>query len=267
MAESTSRLLQWYYNHYQSKEILFTKEVISALRINMRQTAIKGSHDHYFCIINSTSLKGATIVVGSATPALAMLKKERGTLGLRYSFIQASGKELSFFVTAKVGKIGAYGDTESLSLVPLTFVQQPPDDLIEIIGRCADTQVQSESRKEERIPFTQDVRRKMSLLKEENAIYLQNATRRCMLRDIAFSGARLVLLDTSIVPQVGEAAALRFVFDDLELPVDVPGVVTAVLPVEGTPDLMVLTVHYIDSNVPLAYKLHVNNGLPRKERR
>jgi hypothetical protein len=233
----------------------------------MRQTAVKGSHDQYFCIINSTSLKGATIVVGSSTPALAMLKKERGTVGLRYSFIQASGKELNFFVTAKVGKIGTYENTESLSLVPLTFVQQPPDDLIEIIGRCADTQFHSQARKDERIPFNPETRRKMSLLKEENVIYLQNATRRCILRDIAFSGARLVLLDTTVVPVVGEAAALRFIFDDLELPVDVPGVVTEVLPVKGTPDLMVITVQYVVSNVPLSYKLHVNNGLPRKDHR
>ena len=61
----TSQQISRYYEIYRDTEITFTKEFISALNLDPRQVYIKCAGSQWPCIINSTSLQSARIIIGT----------------------------------------------------------------------------------------------------------------------------------------------------------------------------------------------------------
>ena len=65
MGVTTSQQLTRYYELYRDTEITFTKEVIRTLHLDPRQIYIKCSGSQWPCIINSTSLMAARVIIGT----------------------------------------------------------------------------------------------------------------------------------------------------------------------------------------------------------
>jgi hypothetical protein len=149
-------------------------------------------------------------------------------------------------------------DTEDLVVVTLNFINRPPDDLISIMGSLLEANANAVRRKEERIAISAISKRKLGLQKEETIVYIQNVPRHCVLRDISFSGAKLILigLKSFILKQI---IMIRFEFNDPREIIYVRGVVVAVDEIEGHKDLVVARVLYDKKSVSMAYKIRINN--------
>jgi hypothetical protein len=165
-------------------------------------------------------------------------------------------------VSAKVADIAPYNESDDLTVISLNFTQRPPDDLIEILGQYTDAENNAGKKKDERIPVTPDMIRKLGLTNDEVTIILQGETCRCMLRDLAFAGARVLLLGVNGQLKT-KNVLIRLEFDDLEKPVNLPGMINDITHINGDNNMAMAILQYQESMVPMAYKIRINNYLSR----
>lgn len=260
MGTATSQQITNYYDNYRDTEITFTKEVIRTLNLDPRQIYVKCNGSQWPCIINSTSFMAARIIIGNKSGAYQHLREFGVSAQIRFCFNQPEGDKLCFFVSARVQSLTPYQTSEDFSVVTLTFPQRPPDDLIETIGRVLEANANAVRRREERIIISENSKRRLSLSKEETVVFIQNVPRNCIIRDVSFSGAKVVLVGLAQFVR-DKVAVLRFSFDDTQEIVDVKGLIVGADQVEGRKDLVAISIRFDEQTVPMAYKMHINNYL------
>ncbi len=256
----TSQQLTRYYELYRDTEVIFSKEVIKTLHMDPRQVYVKCTDSQWPCIINSTSFLGAKIIIGSKGGAYARLSKEKGTVNLRFCFSQGEKQPISFFVSARVQEIVPYMESSDLAIVNLAYIQRPPDDLIELIGRLLEANTNALRRRDERIAITEDSLRKLSLAKADAIVFIDNVPRHCIVRDISFSGAKILLLGVAQFLN-DKNAVLRLEFYDPHEMISLPASIVKTDIVQGRKDIIIVCIQYDAANIPITYKLHINNYL------
>ena len=260
MAIATNQQITNYYDSYSDKEVIFSREILHTLRVAPRQIYIKCGGNQWPCIINSTSLLAAKIILDKTGSAFtAITQKNTPPVSLRFCFFIDKGSEtMSFFITGKVTNTAQYADSKDLAVVTLTYTQRPPDDFIVKIGALIEADINFIQRKEERIVMTSEARYRLGIEKEDTIIYVQNVPRKCILRDLSFSGAKVVLLG---VPKFvsGKETVLRIIFDDPPETLDIRGSIIHADFAEGRQDIVTASIKFDESAVPSAYKLHIND--------
>lgn len=260
MGVTTSQQLTRYYDLYRDKEITFTKDIIRTLNLDPRQIYIKCNGGQWPCIINSTSFQLARIIIGTRSGAFAEISKKdsQNVVQLRFCFYEVENQLLSFFVSAKVTGISTYMNSKDLVVVTLSFTQRPPDDLIELVGKLIEANTNAMRRREERIVINEDSMRKLALVKEETFVTVDNVPRRCILRDLSFSGAKIVLLGVSKY-LTEKPTILSLDFEDVDEKINIPGMIVSADLVEGRKDIVAVSIKFQEDKVPLTYKLHINS--------
>ena len=167
---------------------------------------------------------------------------------------------MSFFVAGHVTNIVPYMNSNELAVITISFTQRPPDDLIEVVGRLLEANSNAIRRREERIVINEDSKRKLNLNKEEAIIVVQNVPRHCIVRDLSFSGAKVILLGLSQFLK-NKPAALRLEFSEPSETIQLNGVIVAAELIQGRKDIVACSMSFSEKMVPLSYKLHVNNFL------
>jgi hypothetical protein len=150
-----------------------------------------------------------------------------------------------------------YKSSEDVSLLSIQFTQRPPDDLIEIIGRTLDANVGFSKRKNDRIILTAESQRKLKLFSKETAAFIQAVPRRCILRELSFSNAKLVMMGIAKF-LVDKETALRIDFDDPRESVLVKGKFTGSEDVEGKKEMIALSMEFDEAQIPMNYKIRIN---------
>lgn len=257
----TSQQLQNYYDIYRDKEVIYTKEVLRTLAVDPRQIYVKCNGAQWPCIINSTSFQLARIIVGTKGGAYAaMAKKEPPPVSLRFFFIQQHDQPISFFVTGRITDISPYMNSTELAVITITYTQRPPDDLIEKVGSMLEANSNAIRRKDERITITDDAKRRMNMTKDETIIFIQGVPRRCILRDISFSGAKVILLGIEKFIH-GKETVLRIHFDEPDEIIQLAGHVVKTDPVEGRPEIIYACLQFDEATVPTSYRIRINTYL------
>lgn len=261
MAMITAQQLNTYYDTYRNTEVAFTKDILKTLSLDPRQIYIKCSGGQWPCIINSSSLSSAKIIVGTKGGAYEeMAKPEPPVMNLRFYFYQGDKQTLSFFISCKVKQVQPYMNSNDLAIITLAFNQRPPDDFIIMLSHLIDANINSVKRKDERILINADSCRKLGIPKEEGTIVIDNVPRRCILRDISFGGAKVVVLGVAKF-LVNKPTQLSLEFDDPHEIITLKGVVTDAVPVEGRKEIVATSIKYDENAVSLSYKIHINNYL------
>ena len=182
-------------------------------------------------------------------------------VSLRFCFFIDKGTEtMSFYIAGKVTNTAQYADSKDLAVVTLTYTQRPPDDFIVKIGALIEANINFTKRGKERIVITNETRHRLGIEKEDTIVYVQNVPRKCILRDLSFSGAKVVLFG---VPKFvsGKKAVLRIVFDDPAETLDIRGSIANADFAEGRQDIVTASIKFDEEAVPAAYKLHINDYL------
>ena len=261
MGIATSQQIQKYYDQYRDTEITFTKDIIRAIGLDPRQIYIKCNQGQWPCIVNSTSFQQAKIIVGAKGGAFqALSNKDTTGINLRFCFLESENNLMSFFVAGHVTNIVPYMNSTDLAIITITFTQRPPDDLIEVVGRLLEANSNAIRRREERIIINEDSKRKLGLTKEEAIIIVQNVPRHCIVRDLSFSGAKIILLGLSQF-LTNKPAQLRLQFEDPSEIITLSGVIVAAELIEGRKDIVACSMSFSEKLTPLSYKLHVNSFL------
>ncbi|NBB90168.1 MAG: pilus assembly protein PilZ [Spirochaetes bacterium] len=262
MAISTSQQITRYYQQYSSVDVTFTKDVIKATLLNPKQVYLKCTGYQWPIVVYSASMTGAKIVANMQTSLSEAIKKSNSVVSLRMSFLQRDKADpISFFVGAKISGYTPYGEEKpELYFLTLTYTQRPPDDLIEILGRLIEANAASAKRKEERIPVTADSARAMGVNHKDALVYIDGVPRRCILRDVSFGGAKVVILGLAKF-LVNKQANLRLTMTETNEEIDVPATVVRFEAVEGRSDIAALALQFDIETIPMKYKLMVSGFL------
>jgi len=257
----TSQKISEFYERFKTINVTFSKEIIQVTGLITNQVYLKCVGDFWPCVIFSSSFQGAKIVANIKSGILQKLERANNMVSLRFCFkIADKANPVTFFINTKSAGYTPYGGSQDVALFSLQFTQRPPDDLIEIIGRILDANVNSAKRREERILMTPESYRKLSIQSKECAVFIQGVPRHCILRDISFTGAKLIMMGIAKF-LVDKEAALRMDFDDPRESFLLKGKFIRSEPVEGRKDLVALGILFEDSLIPMGYKIRINNYL------
>jgi hypothetical protein len=261
MSTLTQQRITSYYDRYRSVAVTFSREIIQVSGLIPQQVLIKCEGGGWPCVIYSSSFEGAKVVANAKSGITEKLQWANNAVSLRLSFkIPESGQPMTFFVAAKVVGYSPYGGSEDTALFNLQFTHRPPDDLIENMGRILDANINSKKRKEERVLLTPDSIRKLRIISKDTAVFIEEGPRRCILRDISFSGAKIIMMGVAKF-LVNRDTALRLDFDDPRESFLVRGKFIRDENVEGRKDLIALSLAFDESAVPMGYKVRLNDFL------
>jgi len=262
MSVITSQQIQKYYDVFKSIDITLNKEVNRSLGFLGDQIFIKLLGSQWPCVLYSTSFESARIILSIKPDQMEKLRKGSNLGSLRYVFrLPDKTEPLAFFVNVRVKGFNKYtSESPDLYFMNLEFSQRPPDDLIEIVGRFLELNVNSKKRREERIIVNDVILKKMGFNPKNTIVFIDRVPRKCLLRDLSFGGAKI------LVPGVakflsGKAILLRLGQNDSGATLDIPGKFVRVESVDGRPDISVAAIMYSENHIPLPYKTIINDYL------
>jgi hypothetical protein len=257
----TSQKITTYYERFRTIDVTFTKEIIQVTGLIAQQVYLKCVSDFWPCVVYSSSFQGAKIIANIKSGLIAKMQQANNTVSLRLCFKSLeTGSPVTFFVSARSSGYSPYGGSQDVAMFTLQFSQRPPDDLIEIMGRVLDANVNSAKRKEDRVLLTVESQRKMKLLSKESAVFIQGVPRRCILRDLSFSGAKLIMMGVAKF-LLDRESALRIDFDDPRESFLLKGKFIRSEIVEGRKDLVALAIQFDEAQIAMGYKIRLNDYL------
>jgi len=260
MAITTSKQLSRYYELFKQVDISFTKNLIVILGLVPRQIYLKCRGDNFPCIIYSSSMIGAKVIANLNESYFEIFKKANNMASLRFAFKRPDKpKPISFFIPAKITGFNPYNkENPDTYFASLTYTQKPADDLIEIFGEMLEANVNAKRRKEERIIITPDVIREMALDVKDSQVLMDSVPRKCILRDISFSGAKILLVGVA-ESMINKPAIIRLSFRNQQDVLAIAGKTLRFEAVEGRKDIAAIAMQFEESKVPLGFKMIINN--------
>ncbi len=267
MAIATSQQISQYYEMYKDTEVTFTRDIIRTLSMDPRQIYIKCSGGQWPCIINSTSFVAAKIIVGTKGGAFQQLAQtEAASCSLRFCFFLGDNQILSFFISGHVSSIRLMDGQSDLALVTIEFSQRPPDDLIEMIGHLLDANSNFIKRKDTRIIINAETKRVLTLQKAETIIKVDGVPRNCIMRDISFGGAKVILMGMAQFLQ-NKPIELLVSFEDPKETFSLKGTIVRIEEIQGRRDIIAVNIKYDEASIPLSYKMHINDFISESRKR
>ncbi|MCL2179623.1 MAG: PilZ domain-containing protein [Treponema sp.] len=261
MGVLTSQKISTYYERFKEISVTFTKDIIQVTGLLTQQVHLKCGNDFWPCVVYSASFESAKVVANVKTGILAKLQSTNNFVNLRFCF-KPTGENntVTFFVAARVMASAPYGNSQDVNMFTLQFSNRPPDDFIEIMGRVLDANVNSAKRKDVRIPMTPDNMRKLNILSAESAIYIQGIPRRCILRDISFSGSKIIMMGIAKF-LMDKEASLRIDFNDPREVYTIKGIIIRAEGVEGKKEMVALGLNFDEAQLPMSFKIRLNDML------
>ncbi|MDR2501410.1 MAG: PilZ domain-containing protein [Treponema sp.] len=261
MSVITNQKINSYYDRFKDIDVTYTKEILQVTGMITKQVHLKCTGDFWPCAVYSSSFTGAKVVVNHDAGLMDTLRQANNIVSLRFCFKgPGASSPMAFFVSARSIGFNLYNDAKDMFLCTLQFTQRPPDALIEIMGRILEANMNSLKRRYERIPITNETQRKLKLFSKESAIYIQGGPRRCILRDLSFSGVKLIMMGNA-GSLVDQESVVRVDFDDPRQSCLLHGKIIRAENVEGRQELAALGFEFNESLVPMLYKLRINDYL------
>jgi hypothetical protein len=211
------------------------------------------------CLIYSSSFEGAKIVVNTKSGLIQKLQEARQAAALKFCFnVPESDNTIIVMVNARSKGSAPYGGSKDMILVYLQYLQRPPDDLIVTMGRILDANANAVQRRGELIAISPDTQRKLHILSPNVEILIQGVPRQCILRDISFSGAKVVIMGLAKFLEEREVA-LTIDFEDPASSFSLKGRFVRSEIVEGRRELLAMVIAFDEALIPIGYKIRINN--------
>ena len=257
----TSQRISILFDRFKDIDVTFTKEIIQVTGLLTQQIHLKCGNDFWPCVVYSASFEGAKVVANIKTGLLGKLQATNNFVNLRFCF-KPTGESntVTFFIAGRVMASVPYGSSQDVNMFTIQFSNRPPDDFIEIIGRVLDANVNSSKRKDVRIPLTQDNLRKLNLMSTESAVFIQGVPRRCILRDISFSGSKIIMMGVAKF-LIDKDASVRVDFNDPREAFLMKGKFVRAESVEGKKEMVALGLAFDEATVPMGFKIRLNDML------
>jgi hypothetical protein len=264
MALLTAQRITSLFNSFKTIDVAFNSSVSRALGLNPKEIYLKCLGQQFRCVIYSSSMTGAKVVMSVSKENLTLFRKANNAVSLRYCFTdEEKAVPVTFFVPAKIMGFTPYGNNPELNFITLSFTSQPPDTLVAALGMLIEANVNAKRRAEERILMNQENIRKLGIKPKSSVLSITGIPRACILRDISFSGAMVIISGIGKF-LIDKEASLRLEFDDLKTFITIKGKVQRFEEVQGRKELSALGILFNHEELPIEYKMKVNDFLSRK---
>ncbi len=266
MSIATSQQLTKYYDTFRTIAVTYTKEVVKSTGLQPQNVFLKCLGEQWPCVVYSSSFESAKILAPTRSTLMERIQKANNLVSVRLSFkLSDAADPMLFFISGKVNGFSPYAQSNgTLQFISIQFTQRPPDDFVEIMGRMLEANVASTRRSDDRILLTPDAIRKIGLARKESTIMIDGVPRRCIMRDLSFTGAKLIIMGLAKF-LVGKPCKLHIDLEDPRETIVVPGSVVRYEDVEGRKDLTAIAIKYDDATIPMSYKMHLNDFLSQKK--
>lgn len=257
----TSQKISVYYERFKDIHVTFTKEIIQVTGLLTQQVHLKCGNDFWPCVVYTSSFENAKIVANVKTGLLGKLQATNNFVNLRYCF-KPPGEvnPVIFFVAGRITSSVPYGNSQDVNLLTLQYTNRPPDDFIEIMGRVLDANVNSAKRKDARIILNHDNMRRLNIMSAETIVYIEKVPRRCILRDLSFSGSKIIMMGISKF-LLEKDVALRIEFNDPRESFIIKGKFIRAEQVEGKAELAAFGINFDIPTIPMSFKMRLNDFL------
>jgi hypothetical protein len=256
-----SQRLSVFYERFKNIEVTFTKEMIQVTGLLTQQVHLKCGNDFFLFFVYNTSFENTKVVANIKTGLLGKLQQTNNFINLRFSFKPpGETNPVTFFVAGRVLASAPYGNSQDVHMFTIQFSNRPPDDFIEIVGRVLDANVNSAKRKDDRIPLTPENLRKLNILTTESTVFIERVPRRCILRDISFSGSKLIMMGVAKF-LLEKDGALKIEFNDPKEAFLVQGKFVRAEMVEGKKEMVALGLSFNEATLPMGFKIRLNEML------
>lgn len=258
MSIVTSQQLARYFEQYGAVEVTFNKEVSDATGLLARNLYLKVSDQQWPCIIYACSLRGAKVIASVRNAFFDSLRKSNSHVSLRLCFrVPDKTEPISFFVPCHAAGFTPYNpQNPDVQIIGLEFTQRPPDDLILILGTLLEANANAKRRREERVVLTPESMKRLGLESRESLADVDGTRRRCILRDLSFSGARLLVGGT---PEglAQKSITLRILKGEQGDEMALAGIVRRAEEVQGRTDIASVGMEFT-SEPPMSYKIMIS---------
>ncbi len=260
----TSQQINRYYEGFKDVDVTFTKEVTQNLNLLPKHVYLKCQGTQWSGIIYSTSMVGAKIIANIGKESFELIRKANNLVALRFAFSMEDTKnKLLFFVSAKVTGFNPYNkDKPNLNFINLTYTKRPPDDLIAILGQMLEININSKKRTDERIDINSNSIRVLGLLSKNAKLSLEGIPRNCIVRDISFSGAKIIL--PGIAKFLNDKGCVLGMAAKDDKVFALKGKVVRVETVADRKDIAVLAIKFNEDSVSMDYKKMINDYITVK---
>jgi hypothetical protein len=259
MSTHSSHQVSHLYATYRDTEVTFNSQVIIASGLLTSEVQLTFGDRHLPCVLYACSMKGAR-VIAEIGPQFAPVLSAPGATGLLRLGFRNDPKAAveSFFVPARVESLNEYHPQKPhVQFVSLEFTQKPSDILIGILGSLLEIKANALRRRDERIVLTPESMKRIGLPSKESCVAIGGSTRRCILRDLSFGGAK-ILISTFGTPQTEKKVHLKLTKCELKDDTVLDGAIVRVEDVEGRNDLVALSIQF-STDTPISYKQKINS--------
>ena len=266
MSIITSHELARFYELYRRTEVTFTKQVAEATGLQPQTVLLKVGGSQWPCVLYSCSMVGARIVMTVRSDFSETLQIGGGHLSLRLAFKRPDKTDpISFYVSGKSTGLSPYSpQNPAVQLLTIEFGSRPSDELIQILGVLLEANANAQRRREERIPLTPENLKRLGLESRDCHAAVQGAGHRGILRDLSFSGAKVLVAGASPA-FVGQPVALRIARSEAAEEITLWGEVARIEEVSGHPDIGALGIRFL-GEPPVSYKLMISGFLSGSRR-
>jgi hypothetical protein len=183
-----------YYKKYLDHDVTFTHNVIKAINLIAHRNFMRYCGDSIPCIIYSSSLSGARIIVPLNRKTCEKISLGNKIASLNILFNREKGLDpVSIYINAKISGFTPYkSERPDINFVTLRYLNKPPDELIFRLGEFLEAQDSVSRRKEKRIIVDDEKAVKMNLQTDKISIFCEGKRNTCIIRDISYSGAKVI---------------------------------------------------------------------------
>ncbi len=256
MSSFTTYTINNFYDRFRTIEITFTKKITEIINLMSEDVFLKCGNSQFPCIINSTSMSGAQIIINSTSTFFDQVRRNNQKVFLRFAFKRSeNATPLTFFIQSKVEGYTPLPDRKNLFFVRISYNQRPPDDLIGILGMLIEGASSNiVKRKEERIVVTPAVLKDLKLKDSRCALIYQNTKVLCILRDLSSSGAKVIVQAKDGSVFLNKQVFLCLQFEGEKNTCNLTSIVKRVEEVKEHDDFLALGLEFADSPTLKGYQ-------------
>lgn len=252
------RLNEIYDNHYRHNTT-FNQGVIKSTGLVVDKITLKCGDMKKSCIIYSSSLISARIIVKLSLDQLNYIKRKRCAISLNFTFnIESEKNSISFHINSKITHIEEYDQGKpDLYFFMINYTSRAPDDLIDILGTHIETQLNKHKRAEERFVINNDQNKSTKCKSLKNFLFISGKGRRCILTEISIFSAKVILIGTMKELSGYPKVMLIMKCEDMEGTGEVMGHVDRVEIVNENESLYSAIIKFNQEMIPPAYKMWI----------
>lgn len=257
-----SNALQNLFYQFLDTELTYNREVSAALGFLPSGSTLKLLGRHFPCVIHSSSFEEAKVLLRLPGEIRNDLETGSKLAALSLVFFNAKlGKNEIFQMYGAVSILQVQAGPEGfVSLfLSLSYNHRPPDTFLELQGAYLSLQKEIHQRREERISLNQTTADHLGLASLNTIVSIEQIDRRCLLREISYGGAKIVLngLGQYLTHKPFELQIHHLAKGKMLL----PGHIMRAEEVEGHRELAVIGLKYQAEKVPVEYLQTVQKAL------